>query len=75
MSAVTNSNAPCTAIPTSRNGNKISQTNGYSTTASNASGQQRRNKTQNSKNLNIVRNTQFSPSRFPGRLILRKETS
>jgi hypothetical protein len=68
MSAVTNSNAPCTAIPTKRNGNRISQTNGYSTTASNASGQQRRNKIQNNKNLTMARNTQFSPSRFPGDL-------
>src|SRR5207302_11476124 len=43
-SAQTNASTPWTAIPTMRNGNSKSQTNGYAISASIARGQQRTNR-------------------------------
>src|SRR5437867_8483549 len=46
----TNASTPCTAIPTMRNGNSKSHTNGYAISATIASGQQSTNKMHQSRN-------------------------
>ena len=47
-----------TPTPTIRNGNSSSQTSGYSTSASKASGQHSNNTTSHSKKLNMIRSIQ-----------------
>jgi len=48
------STAPVTAMPTSRNGSKITQSTGYRMSASRASGQHRTSRMQKRNNLIIV---------------------
>src|SRR5580692_4867995 len=45
-----NNRTPSTAIPTIRNGRRISQTKGYSTSASSARGQQKKSRMHHKKN-------------------------
>jgi len=52
--ALNNSKTPCTAIPRMRNGSVRSQTMGYSTSASSASGQQRMNRMHQRKKAAIA---------------------
>lgn len=73
-----NSRTPSTAIPTIRNGSKISQTNGYSSKASKASGQHSTSKMHHSRNFTIAslgdptillrRNARFRSMRVPRNL-------
>ena len=49
-----NSSSPSTAIPTMRNGSRISQIRGYEINASNASGQHKNNKMHHSRNASTT---------------------
>src|SRR5277367_6619989 len=80
MMAATRSSAPPTAIPTIRNGNRISQTKGYAIRARSASGQQKNRRTHHRRNLIIFdetyssRTTPNPAAKFPDRSWAALET-
>src|SRR5260370_3218071 len=58
--AFRSSSTPSTAIPTMRKGSRISQTSGYSTSASNASGQQNTSRTHHKRN--VIMTPDYTPA-------------
>src|SRR5690242_4286469 len=72
--AQTNASAPWTAIPTRRNGSSSTHTNGYSTRASNASGQQTTKRMHQRRKANmavylLLHSTRKRPEKFRAAII------
>src|ERR1700739_1689561 len=64
ITAAISANTPCTAMPTIRNGRRISQTNGYAITANRATGQQITNRRHQARNVNIEHLRRVSSLRY-----------